>query len=269
VRGGGEHGALDPGGGQAPGPALALTGRRSLLLLALLALGACGERESGEHARIRATESFLVGQIADLKGLIARAEAGELSSPDRIAIGISEDVAGKLLDASLPREALLGQRLRVRIESARPSFRGNAAGLVFQATARSVDFAGATARLELGGSLQRFRIDGGRLVASVELGYVNVLDASVGGVAGDALQDLVTENLSALAALVPGFEIPVQLRQSVEIDGLEHGVVQTRGGALPLQITVADVIPVNQRLWVYLDARAGPWQGRPASPTSR
>lgn len=178
-------------------------------------------------------------------------------------------MARKLLDASLPREAVLGRRLHVRIESARPSFRGNAAGLVFQATARSVDFAGAAARLELGGSLQRFRIDGGRLVASVDLGYVNVLDASAGGGAGDVLQDLVTENLSALAALVPGFEIPVQLRQSVEIDGLREGVVETRGGALPLQITVADVIPVNQRLWVYLDARAGPWQGRPAAPSSR
>jgi hypothetical protein len=30
-------------------------------------------------------------------------------------------------------------------------------------------------------------------------------------------------------------------------------------GTLPLAISVRHVIPVNQRLWVLLQAKAGPW----------
>jgi hypothetical protein len=37
-------------------------------------------------------------------------------------------------------------------------------------------------------------------------------------------------------------------------------------GTLPLAISVRHVIPVNQRLWVLLQARAGPWEPAPAVP---
>jgi hypothetical protein len=45
--------------------------------------------------------------------------------------------------------------------------------------------------------------------------------------------------------------------------------VSTRGGVLPLAMTVAQVVPVNQRLWVFIDAKAGPWQAKDAAAAKK
>jgi hypothetical protein len=238
--------------------------RAASVLGAILATSAgvlgCGARDPPEVARARASHAFLAAQVADLEKLVAQAEAGDLVTRDRIAIGISEGVVKQLLDAGLPQEAAVGDRVRVRIDSAQPYFRGNNAALVFQATARGIRLEGAVARLELAGSLERVRIQDGKLMGDIQLGYFNVLDTSLGDIAGDVLQDLVKHNLPALTALIPALEIPVHLEQSVDIDGLDEGVVVTRPGVLPLAMTVAEVLPVRERLWVFLEATAGPWK---------
>ena len=231
-----------------------------------LCLG-CGRRESPEVARDRAAESFLKMQIADTKRLLARLESGELVTQDRIAIGISEAVVKQLLDASLPPEIVLGKRVRLTIESVQPFFRGNNAGLVFQAVARGVTLRDLNARLELGGTLQRFRLRDGILRADVELAHFKVLDTSLGTAPAGLLERLIADNLKALNDAIPAIELPVHLEQSIEIGGLEEGVVKARAGALPLEVTVAEVIPGGERLWVLLDAKAGPWQPR-ASPAA-
>jgi hypothetical protein len=242
---------------------------RLLLALCLAAsLAACRRRETAEATRARAAETFLKMQIADLEALVAKAEAGGLVTRDRIAIGVSEDTAKALLDASLPREQALGQRLRLRIEAAQPYFRGNNAGLAFQATARGVA-TGATARLELGGRLVDFRIEAGKLSARVDLGHFKVLGSSLPDIGSDAIEGLVRDNLDALERMVPGLDVPVRLEQSIAIPGLDEGVVQARAGVLPLAISLAEVVPVNKRLWVLLDAKAGPWQRSQAAGKGR
>jgi hypothetical protein len=40
--------------------------------------------------------------------------------------------------------------------------------------------------------------------------------------------------------------------------------VVAKPGSLPLEITVSQVLPMNQRLWVLLKAKAGPWQAAAA-----
>jgi hypothetical protein len=229
--------------------------------LALLAL-ACQRREPVEVTRDRAAEKFLVAQIADLEKLVARAESGQLVTQDRIAIGLAENTAKQLLDASLPREQKIGDRVVVRIESATPIFRGNAAGLVFQASARGRR-SGLTARLELAGRLVNFRIEQGRLLANIGLEHFKVLETSLPDIAADVLDGLVRDNLPALGRLIPGIELPVHLEQSIRIGGLREGVVVAKPGTLPLQMTLAEVLPVNERLWILLDVKAGPWQRLP------
>lgn len=234
--------------------------RLALAALAVALLSACQRREPVEFARARSTEAFLIQQIADLRALNARAESGQLVTQDRVAIGVAEETAKALLDASLPQEHVLGKRVRVRIESAQPIFRGNSAALVFKASARGVRVTSAVAHLELAGRLGNFRIGEGRLSAAVELAHFKVLDASLGDLAADALEGLVRNNLASLSSLMPGLELPVHLEQSITIGGLDEGVVVAKGGTLPLQMTLAEVLPVNQRLWVLLDVKAGPWQ---------
>jgi hypothetical protein len=238
--------------------------RRILLVPAtvvasVLLLAACHRRESVEAARARAVEDFLKAQLVELKELIVKAERGELVTKDRLAIGVSEDSVKSLIDASLPQEQQLGQRVRVRLESAQAYFRGNNAGLIFQASAHG-KMTGATARLELGGRLQDFRIDAGVLRAEVELVHFKVIQAPGGDLASDVLERLAKDNADALKRLIPPLELPVSLKQSIEIAGLEEGVVTTRSGVLPLEIAVAETLPLNQRLWILLDVKAGPWK---------
>jgi hypothetical protein len=187
-------------------------------------------------------------------------ETGELVSRDRIAISVSESIVKQLIDATLPTEATIAGRFRVRIESAQPFFRGNNAALVFQAVARGLEPDSPTARVEIAGSLERVRIEGGTLIADVKLAHFKILDTSIGDVAADVVERLVGDNPDAFAGLLPSVEIPVRLEQKVTIAGLNAGPVAARGGVLPLEMTVAEVVAVGERLWVLVDARAGTWR---------
>jgi hypothetical protein len=207
----------------------------------------------------RSTLAFRLAQVESLEALVAKAEKGEVVTTDQIAIGISEDVMKTMLNASLPREVVVGGRLRVRIESATPFFRGNKAALLFRATASGVE-GRASATLEMGGGLDEFRFEDGKLLARVLLGHFTVLESSLGDMASDALDGVVKSNLALIQEAIPPIEIPVQIEQSIKIGGLTEGAVVAKPGSLPLEIAVSQVFPVNQRLWILLLAKAGPWQ---------
>jgi hypothetical protein len=118
--------------------------------------------------------------------------------------------------------------------------------------------------VELGGTLERFRLRDTKLSADVEVAHFKVLDTSLGAAPAGLLEGLIGNNLKAPNDAIPGPEIPVHLEESIEIGGLDEGVVRARAGALPLVVTVAEVIPAAERLWVLLDAKAGPWKSRGA-----
>ena len=242
--------------------------RRALALGAILLLlgPGCRKRERPEAARARATAAFLTTQIAGLKDLLARAEKGELVTKDQLAIGISEDVVKSLFNASLPQETVIAQRLRVRIESALPAFRGSQAALLFRARVSSEDIPSAFASVELAGRLDQFRLQDGRLFSRVALEHFSVLEASVGELAADMLDNVVKDHLDVIQGAIPEVEIPVRFEQAININGLDEGPVVAKPGTLPLQISVAQVIPVNERLWVLVDAKAGPWQPAASKP---
>lgn len=236
--------------------------------LALLALGlggGCRRREPPEAARARASGAFLQQQIQSLETLVAKAEKGELETEGQIAIGVSEEVVKGLFNASLPRDLVLGGRVSLRLETAEAIFRGNRSGLVMRARISSTAMPNAFARVELGGALKEFAFEGGRLVARPTLVHFSVLESSAGDLAADLVENLVKNNLQAIEAAVPPLVVPVNLEESVKIDGLNEGPVVAKPGALPLAIRVAQVLPVNQRLWVLLEAAAGPWQTLPAA----
>ena len=218
----------------------------------------------------RATAESRKTQIANLEKLIAQAEKGEVVTTDQIAIGVSEDLLRSLLQASLPPDIVVANRLRLKIESAEPFFRGGEAGLLFRARVSSTDRPDANATVSLGGSLEEFKFEGGRLSARVKLKHFNVLESSIGDLAANALDALVRANLEVIQDAIPEVEVPVQLEQAIKIGGLTEGAVVAKPGVLPLAISVSRVIPVNKRLWVLLQAKAGPWQtngGDKAAPS--
>lgn len=238
--------------------------RRALALaVAVLVSGpACRVRESSEAARAKAQKAFLEEQLSGLRELLARAERGELVTTDQIAISVDEGVAREILNASLPLERVLGKHARITILSGEPFFRGTKAALLFQARITSEDLPDQFAELELGGGLQDMKLVDGILAAGVDLVHFRVQEASVGPLAG-LVEGLVRNNLGLLEDAIPRFEIPVRLDQKLSVERFQEGPVSARGGELPLSVAVSQVLPVNQRLWVLLDAKAGPWKPAP------
>jgi hypothetical protein len=227
-------------------------------LCAAALLAGCRLREPPEVVRDRTVEAALVKQVADLEALVKRAEKGELGTTGRIAIGIGEETSKALLDASLPREATIAERLKIRIESAQAFFRGGNAMVMF--SARAFGTGGRIeARLEIAARLAGFRVVDGKLSTGVEILHFTVLDASPGTLGATVLESMVRANLDTISGLLPGLEIPVRLEHAIEIGGIDEGVVSVRPGTLPLEISLAEVLPVGQRLWLLLDAKAGPW----------
>jgi hypothetical protein len=217
-------------------------------------------REPPEAARARAQKAFVERQIGSLEELLAKARRGELVTADQIAIGVDEQVTGDLLNASLPLELPVGDHARIRIESARPLFRGNEAVLLFQARVSSADVPGAFAELELAGGLSDLKLVLGRLRARISLVHFSVTKASVGSLALGLVESLVRSNLASIEEAIPAFEIPVRLDQGIAIPTFEEGPVAARGGELPLSVEVSQVLPLNGRLWVLIDSKAGPWK---------
>jgi len=236
------------------------------LAVVSLALAACRGAESPEVVRDRSRQQFLQNQIASLQQLVAKAERGEVATVDQIAIGLDEKVAKDLMNAPLPRELTIEKRLLLRIESVQPFFRGNQAGVLFRARASSVAAPGAFAAVEMGGRLDSFELKQGRLTARVKIEHFVLLDSSVGSLGRGVVEGLVRSNMTAIEAVIPPVEIPVRLEEAVHVSGAQMGPVTVVPGDLPLAISVAHVIPVNERLWVLLDASAGPWKAGASEP---
>jgi hypothetical protein len=191
---------------------------------------------------------------------VAKAEGGGLETRDQIAVGISEAVVKTLVDASLPQKVELGGRVELTLESARAFFRGSRSALALRASLRSADVQGAHADVELGGMLKDFEISKGKLSTRVSLIHFSVLEASLGDLGADVVDRLVKQNLGAIERAIPPVVIPVSIEEKVRIGGLTEGTVVAKSGALPLAFSVAQVIPVRERLWILLDAKAGPWE---------
>ena len=233
-------------------------------LLAIVLGFGCHRREAPEAAFARAAAESRRTQIANLEKLIAQAEKGELVTTDQIAIGVSEELLGNLLRASLPPGMVIAERIRLSFESVEPVFRGGQAGLLFKARISSIDMPNAGATVSIGGGLDEFKFEGGKLQASVKLKFFNIVESSMGELGADVLDGLVRANLEVIQNAIPAIEVPIQLEQSIRIGGLTEGAVVAKPGSLPLAISVSQVIPVNNRLWVLLAAKAGPWQAAEA-----
>ena len=238
------------------------------LLLAVACSFGCHTREDPETAMSRVLADARRTQIANLERLIGEAERGELVTTDQIAVGVSEDLLGNLLRASLPKQIVVADRIRLEFLSVEPVFRGGQAGVMFKAKVSSADAPNATATLSIGGGLDEFKFEGGKLAAWVKLKYVNVLEATGGDLGANILDGLVRANLETIQNAIPAIEVPIQLEQSIKIGGLTEGAVVAKSGSLPLAISVSQVLPVNSRLWVLLAAKAGPWEVTESKPNA-
>lgn len=245
--------------------------RRVLMavLAAFLPL-ACGHGEA--DVRARREKAILERQIHGLQQLVGFAEKGTLFAPDWLAIGIDEGLVQDLIAAGLPQEHGIGERFKARLETAAVSFRGNQSLVTLGGRVGSKDNLGTFADLTLMGGLDELKIDPrtGTLTARVSLYHFEVQQASAGGLqiglVSSVVEELGRQQLDSLRDLVPPLQIPVHLESGFTIPGLGEGAVQVEPGELPFQLSVTRVAPMGGRLWVMIQATAGPWMATPVSP---
>jgi hypothetical protein len=239
-----------------------------LVCPALLAALACRVREAPDDVRAKVVKAALERQLVNLQELVEKAERGELTTSSQIAIGVDEAVAAEILNLPLPLEQVVGGKARIRIEKAEPFFRGNQALLLFHARVTTDELPNQFADLELAGGLQELKLVEGRLKAEIEILHFSVVKASVGPLAQGLVETLVRNNMALIQGAIPAFEVPVRLDQQVKIDRFEEGPVAAAGGELPLAVAVSQVLALNQRMWILIDAKAGPWKPASAPATT-
>jgi hypothetical protein len=234
------------------------------LSMAVLLFG-CRER-SGSATAARAEAAILRRQVDGLRDLVGMAEKGTLTRPDEIVIGITEDIVGQLLDTSLPLEAVVSDRFRVRLDSAEVNFRSSQSVIVLRGRVSPVRSADTYADLQLAGGLENLEIDpsSNRLTGRVVLDHLEVQRAAAVGTESrlvkSLLDGLAETGFESLGAVIPRLEIPVRVEPSITVKGFGEGAFSVQPGRLPVRLSVARVIPFNGRLWILLETSAGPWQ---------
>lgn len=234
-------------------------------LAALLALAGCRAPEAPEAAEARARKYVLQGELIELVRLMHKARRGELVTEGQIAIGVSESLVERLVTASLPPERVLAGRLRIGLEKVEAFFRGGLATIRFRAQVGSTDVPGARVEVDLAGSLKDARLEKGRLTARIVLVHFKVVSSFAGDLGKNLVEDAVRTNLATLEGWIPPLEIPVLLEESVDFGGIQEGPVRVGPGRLPLNLVLSHVVPVNERLWLLVQAAAGEWEPRPAA----
>ncbi len=244
---------------------------RALLPGLVLALTACGDDVAA--LRRRAEARVLERQIENLREMIESASANRLLKQDWLAIAVDETAVKSVIEAGLPLEAVIAKRYRVRVDTAEASFRSGAS--LVRLHAKVVDEqSDRHADVVYQGGLDDIAVSvDGRLRTRILIDHVEIPELHAGGTDASALAgiagQLAGRNLETLQAMVPAVAIPVRLQQSLSIDGLGDGPVQVDPGELPVQASVARVLPLSGRLWVFLEVKAGPWRERTAQGTVR
>ena len=224
-----------------------------LLVLAGALAGCRGDSQA------RAEAAILRRQIGGLRQLIADDEKGRLFPPDQLAIGIRQDLVRDLLQRRLPLETVPVPPLRVRLETADIAFEGGQSLVTLQGRVRPLDGVATYADLTLSGGLHRFEVDakGGILRARVELDHVDLrrveADTAVERGLVEALNDTLRgRGLGAVGDVLPAVEMPIRLDQVVDFPGVDAGILSVPAGRMPIDVSVARVVPVAGRLWVFL-----------------
>ncbi len=247
-----------------PQPRAGRARRAWLLSLAAGALAAgCGEAPPG---RVLDAESHLSRQVADLRTLVGRAEKGRLVPTDGLVVAVREDVVRRMAQLTLPREQVVQERFRVRLERADVRFRDRHGAVRLEGRvgwADDVDLHRADVFVDLVvlGRIDAAAVDpkeGTLTVEIVPIGFeiqrVNVREGrpAVRQLAEGAARAL-PEGLSNLRSRVT---IPVAFDRELRVGGRDSGPLRFPPASLPLRLVVKDVSAHGGRLWVSVAVEA-------------
>jgi hypothetical protein len=225
--------------------------------------GGCGE---APPERVLDVETHLSRQVADLRALVERAERGRLVPTDGLVVAVREDVVRRMAELALPREQVVQQRFRVRLERADVRFRDRHGavrleGRVGWADEADLKRADVFVDLVVFGRIDTAAVDpkeGTLAVEIVPIGF-EIQKVSVGEgqptvrQLAEGVARALPESLTSLSTRVT---IPVAFERGLRLAGRDSGPVRYRPASLPLRVVVKDVSAHGGRLWLSVAVEA-------------
>lgn len=234
----------------------------ALVLAALvLAVPACRHREA--RRRISPEEAILERQNQGLEALIHAAEKGPLIPFERVLVVVDQSLIQDLLASATPYERVVGEKYRIRVETASVLFDDDFALVRLDGRASRKGRAfeeDATAEISVYGGLDVVELDpeAGILRGRMRVMAVDARRAAVLGVKAPVerlVEDLGREKLEAFGALASALEIPVRLDREVRLPAVgPEGGVRIAAASIPLHAAVVDVKAFRGKLWVCVGA---------------
>jgi hypothetical protein len=211
---------------------------------------------------LSAERAVLKRQLQGLSGMLAATERGPLVAFDKVLVTVDEELVQALIESSLPIEAVVGDRFRVKVTKARVQFEDGFALVTMEGRASMADRPqeDTFADVLLYGALDIVDLDpvSGTLRGRVTLIAFDARRVGVMGVgarpAEGLVEDLGREKLEAFAPLLSDVEIPVAVQGRIELPGLNEGGVRIAAASLPLRVAVLDVKAFRRKLWISVDA---------------
>jgi hypothetical protein len=228
------------------------------ILATLLLLGCAPSQEETEYLARRA---MLLRQNQGIKELIAEEEKGSLVPLDRFLIGVDEKVLGDIFGSQLPRERPLGERFVIRLEKAEVSLQDKYGLVIIEGNIHRRNTPERKIAVRIFGGLDTVMIDPvtNLLNISFAIDHFELLQAgileSILGSSGKKL--FAKQGLSLLQDAIPNIQIPVALRQNINIPAIAEGGINLDSLTIPLDLAVNRFIAAGGKLWVTLNATVG------------
>lgn len=234
------------------------------------ALVGCG-RGVDSAGDLRAQRVVLAREVEGLHAIVERLERGEPLLPEGdLAVAVDDTLIRELIGAQLPVDADV-ERFHVTLRDADVQFSGSPT-LQLRGRLQLREQPDVTAAVTVFGALDDIRIDrtSSTLRAALAADHLSIEQAT--GLAqylsGATLDELARRIRLAIAAQLPVLEIPIAVRQTVELPALTEGPVRVAGGRLPLEVAVSQVVAARGRLWLSIRVTPGQFDPLPADATA-
>lgn len=231
----------------------------ALLATALVVLLRGGRSGREGREALRARLATLQREVGGLRALAKASGSGLAIPPEDVAIAIDDTLVRDLIAAQLPFDTDL-PRFHVVLTRASVEFRGRPL-VALRGSGYLRGQPSVAAALEVHGALEDIRVDPGAGILRARIAVDEVTIEKAGGLEsvlrGPALQELEHEVRLRLENLLPAVQIPVQIRQQVQLPSVSSGPVRIEGATVPLQVAVSRVFAGRGRLWIAVSVHAG------------
>lgn len=230
----------------------------AVVISATIALAGCRHDDVG----VGAEERVLERERAALERYLAEADEGPLVQFDGLLVVVKDQLVRQVVETALPFRTTVGERYVLDLAEADVRFRSGLALVRLHGRASLVGRPDVYADLTVVGSFRVIGLDPDRstLQARVEVLGFDTRKVEVGGMSPPVrrlINGLAAYRTAELSDVLGTLDIPILLREEIELPAVAESEVTISASALPLRLEVTSVKVLVDRLWISVSADVG------------